>query len=224
MSMNWWNIKKIWLPVAACLCTLGVHAERYDKENDNLTSNKYDNRIYKVQKTWEKLIPTYTKLQYAGGMGIVSAGFGWDYGKRRQWETDVLFGIIPKYSSDKAKLTMTLKQNYIPWRTPIGKDFSLEPLECGLYFNTVFSDEFWTKEPDRYPKGYYGFSTRIRSHIFLGQRIRWDIPQKKRFFAKSVTAFYEISSCDLYLVSAFTNHLSLDDYLRLSVGLKFQIF
>jgi hypothetical protein len=40
-----------------------------------------------------------------------------------------------------------------------------------------------------------------------------------------VTAFYELSSCDLYVVSAVTNrYLKPTDYLRLSFGLKFQIF
>ena len=75
------------------------------------------------------------------------------------------------------------------------------------------------------PRGYYGFSTRIRTHIFLGQRVRFDVPEKYRKFSKSITAFYEISTCDLYVVSAFNNsYLKPDDYLRLSFGLKFQIF
>ena len=186
---------------------------------------KYDKRVHRYRSAWEALIPTHTKIQYAGGMGLLSWGIGWDYGKRGQWETDLLLGFIPRYSSRHFKMTMTLKQNFIPWSVYLGKDFSLEPLTCGLYFNTVFSDDFWTEEPDRYPHGYYGFSNRIRSHIFLGQRIRFDVPEKYRKFSKSITAFYEISSCDFYLVSAFTNsYLTPLDYLRLSFGLKFQIF
>jgi hypothetical protein len=51
------------------------------------------------------------------------------------------------------------------------------------------------------------------------------VPEKYRKFSKSITAFYEISTCDLYVVSAFNNsYLKPDDYLRLSFGLKFQIF
>lgn len=186
---------------------------------------KYDKRIHRYRRAWDGLIPTHTKVQYAGGMGLLSWGLGWDYGKRGQWETDVLLGFIPRYSSNHFKLTLTLKQNFIPWSVYLSKDFSLEPLTCGLYFNTVFSDDFWTEEPERYPHGYYGFSTRIRSHIFVGQRIRLDVPEKYRKFSKSITAFYEISTCDFYLVSAFTNsYLNPLDYLRLSFGLKFQIF
>ena len=204
--------------IVVCFFCLQGYATSIDE------TNRYKKRVEGYRSMWESLMPTYTKLQYAGGMGLINAGFGWSYGKNNQWETDILFGIIPKYSSDNAKLTFTLKQNYIPWRKKLNDSFTFEPLECGLYFNTVFSDEFWTKEPDRYPKGYYNFSTRVRTHVFVGQRLRFNIPDKKRVFARSITAFYEISSCDLYVVSAFTNHLNLDDYLRLSFGLKFDIF
>ena len=44
------------------------------------------------------MIPTHTKLQYAGGMGLLSWGIGWDYGKRGQWETDLLLvGLMRRY-------------------------------------------------------------------------------------------------------------------------------
>ena len=219
MNMNLSNIKRLSMLVLISLLTVGGYANHTVDE-----TSRYKKRIEGYQNLWKTLMPTYTKLQYAGGMGLLNFGIGWSYGKNDQWETDAFLGFIPRYSSDKAKITMTLKQNFIPWKKPLNKNFTFEPLTCSLYFNTVFSDEFWTQEPDRYPKGYYGFSTRVRTHLSVGQRIRFHIPDKKRIFAHSVTAFYEISSCDLYVVSAFTNHLSPEDYLRLSFGLKFDIF
>ena len=216
MKKNWLNFSYLLKIALCCFCCLKGYAET---EN-----NGYKNRINRYRDLWTSLMPTYSKLQYAGGMGLINFGMGWSYGKNNQWETDAFLGFIPRYASDNSKITMTLKQNFIPWRKELNKTLTLEPLVCGLYFNTVFSDEFWTQEPDRYPKGYYGFSTRVRTHIFAGQRLRINIPDKKRFFSRSVTAFYEISSCDFYIVSAFTNHLKPEDYLRLSFGLKFDIF
>ena len=188
-------------------------------------TNGYDRRVRRYRRRWAALIPTHTKLQFAGNMGLLSAGFGWDYGKRNQWETDLLFGFVPKFSSDKAKATFTVKQNYIPWSLQIKKSrFSAEPLSCGLYLNTVFGDEFWVSEPDRYPKGYYGFSSKVRIHVFLGQRLTYDIDPKRRFTAKALTLFYEFSTCDLYLISAVTNrYLRPRDYLSLSFGVKVQL-
>ena len=78
-------------------------------------------------------------------------------------------------------------------------------------------------EPERYPKGYYGFSSKVRFHVFMGQRLTYDIDPQRRFLAKSVTFFYEISTCDLYVISAVNNsYLRPRDYLSLSFGLKFQ--
>ena len=197
----------------------------FAQQDSIVKPNKYDKRIHRYRGHWEKLIPTHTKVQFAGTMGLLSFGTGWDYGKKNQWETDVFLGFIPKYDSKRTKVTMTLKQNYMPWSLNLGRGFSTEPLTCGIYFNTVFGNEFWVHEPDRYPKGYYGFSSKIRSHIFLGQRLTYDIDPQRRYTAKSITFFYELSTCDLYLISAATNsYLRPRDYLSLSFGLKLQLF
>ena len=187
--------------------------------------SRYDRRVHRYRRRWEALIPTHTKLQFAGNMGLLSIGTGWDYGRRNQWETDLLFGFLPKYDSDRAKLTFTVKQNYIPWSLQIRQsDFDFEPLTCGLYMNTVFGDEFWVNEPDRYPQGYYGFSSKVRFHIFMGQRLTFNIPSRYRVTARAITLFYELSTCDLYVVSAFTNrYLKPKDYLSLSFGIKLQL-
>lgn len=187
--------------------------------------SKYDKRINRYRSRWEKMIPTHGKIQYAGNMGFLSFGTGWDYGKRNQWETDLFFGFIPKYSSDHTKITFTLKQNYLPWSIDVTPKLAIIPFTCGLYFNTVFGEEFWVKEPERYPAGYYGFSSKIRSHVYIGQQILLDINPNQRHFAKSIALFYELSTCDLYLISAVTNrYLRPRDYLSLSFGIKLQFF
>lgn len=189
--------------------------------------NGYEKRVNRYREKWGSFIPTHMKLQYAGSMGFLSLGTGWDYGKNNQWETDFFIGFVPKYSTDHTKITFTLKQNFIPWEVNLDSKqrFSFDPLTCGLYVNTISGDEFWSTDPDRYPKGYYNLSTKIRFHIFVGERITFNIPPEKRLGARSVTLFYEISSCDLYIMSAVQNsYLNLSDILHLSLGVKFQLF
>ena len=220
--MNWSTFK---YALCAGLMLLLFSPGSFAQQDSIVKPNKYDKRIHRYRGHWEKLIHTHTKVQFAGNMGLLSFGTGWDYGKKNQWETDVFLGFIPKYDSKRTKVTMTLKQNYMPWSLNLGRGFSTEPLTCGIYFNTVFGNEFWVHEPDRYPKGYYGFSSKIRSHIFLGQRLTYDIDPQRRYTAKSITFFYELSTCDLYLISAATNsYLRPRDYLSLSFGLKLQLF
>ncbi|ADV44146.1 hypothetical protein [Bacteroides helcogenes] len=217
MNMKRFIINRLLCAVAIiCLLPLPLSAQE--------SPNRYDRRVHRYRKHWEALIPTHTKIQFAGNMGLISLGTGWDYGKHNQWETDLFFGVLPKYESQRTKFTFTLKQNYMPWSLDMWKRFSVEPLSCGMYLNTVFGEEFWVREPDRYPKGYYGFSSKVRTHVFLGQRITYDIDPKRRFTAKAITFFYELSTCDLYLISAFTNkYLKPKDYLSLSFGIKLQL-
>ena len=215
MNMKWWISKKIFL-----LGLLVLFIPSY-----SFAQNDYEKRIEKYQRLWNHLIPSYTKIQYAGNMGLLSFGTGWDYGKNNQWETDVFLGFVPRYNTDNFKVTLTLKQNFIPWNINLKKGFSLDPMACGLYINSVFGGDFWSSEPDKYPSNYYNFSTKIRFNIYLGQRITYRIPTEKRFFAKSVTLFYEISTNELYMISAVQNsYLKPKDYLSLSLGLKMQLF
>lgn len=192
---------------------------------DTTRQTRYDRRVERYRRLWNFLIPTQIVTQYAGNMGKISLGVGWDYGNRRQYETNLLFGYLPKYNSSRAKMTMTLKQNFIPWRFDFNNKFNIEPLSCGIYFNTVFGYEFWGREPNRYPDKYYQFlSTKVRINAFIGQRITAITPKNKRKFVKNVTAFYEISTCDIYVRAMLQDSgISLWDVLSLSVGLKMQM-
>lgn len=185
----------------------------------------YDKRIHRYRKNWEALVPTHMVLQTCGNMGLFSVGVGWDYGKKRQWETELLIGVIPKYDSRSVKMTMTLKENYIPWSIYLKKGWSFEPLECGLYLNTVFGHDFWTKQPTKYESGYYPFSTRIRPNIFFGERFSMEIPKNKRKFVKSFSFFYEIGTNDIYFMRFYRNgSAGFWDVFGLSLGIKAQLF
>ena len=64
-------------------------------------------------------------------------------------------GIVPRNSDRHAMATLTLKQNYYPWNIHIADKLSFEPLACGVYINTLLDRDFWGKQPDKYPQGYY---------------------------------------------------------------------
>ncbi len=193
-------------------------------EDSNYVS-RYDRRIHRFRKHWAALIPTQHIIQYAGNMGVLSMGVGWDYGRHRQWETDLLIGFLPKYQSSRTKITMTLKQTFIPWNIYLRYGFNFEPLSCGIYLNTVYGHEFWGRQPNRYPDKYYeALSTKVRANIFVGQRLGVYVPHNRRKFVKGITAFYEVSTCDLYIRSmVMDSEVTLWDIISLSLGLKFQL-
>lgn len=213
-----WN--RFFISIALLVSAVSVMADSIYVAHP--TESKYDKRVLSYRKHWAALIPTQFVVQNAGNMGVLSAGIGWDYGKREQWETDLLFGYIPKNQSTRGKLTMTLKQNYLPWSFELKHGWSIEPLQASIYVNTIYGHEFWRSQPARYPNKYYDFmSTKFRLNIAIGQRITWKIPTAKRRSAKSISLFYEVSSCDLYIRSKFVDSsVPLKDILGLSVGVK----
>ncbi len=213
------------------LCSLGVDAQSRphqilqqikDSIDRDTTLSKYDRKVISRYMKWSQLIPSQSIIQTAGNMGTVSLGLGWDYGKREQWETHLMLGFIPKHDASSAKLTMTLKQTYRPWDIQVYDHLYFEPLTTGLYFNTVFGKEFWGSQPDRYPNSYYDFlSTKVRINVFLGEQFTWKIPRSRQRIQRSITFFYEVSICDLYLRSFIAEkYVKLTDILGLSVGAK----
>ena len=224
------------LEIVLLLCFLVGRLEAENHERDSLRQLRLKRKLARLEcrsvrlkerlddyhSWWQNLIPKYQKLQYAGSIGFLSMGVGWDYGRQKQWETDVLLGFVPRFSSEEAKLTFTVKQNYIPWRLSLRERWQFEPLATGVLLNTVFDDDFWGKEPEKYPNGYYNFSTKVRLHLFLGQR--FTLEMRKPFPFKSITFYYELSSCDLYIISMATNsYLRPRDVLSFSLGVKLQI-
>ena len=37
---------------------------------------RYDKRVHRFRKNWERIIPTHSKIQFAGNMGLLSFGTG----------------------------------------------------------------------------------------------------------------------------------------------------
>lgn len=184
----------------------------------------YFKRLIGYYKVWGRLIPRGGRLQVAGNMGLVSTGPVWVYGKRH-WETALMFGWVPKHDARHGMATMTIKEDYIPWSIHLlSGRLDFQPLATGLYFNTVFGGKFWGRQPKHYPNGYYWFSTRFRTSAYLGQRVKWNVPRKRGTFVRGVSLFYEISTCDYYLIQKVRNphYMSLDRWLALSFGLQIE--
>ena len=203
--------------LAACLLL-----PAYASHRDTLRERRRDHRVHLRYDGWERLRPTTVKYQFAGGLGVSSVGVGWDYGRHRQWETDLLVGYLPRRYAKHFRLTFTLKQNYIPWSFTFAERWTLEPFYCGIYLTTIAGDEFWGREPGRYPNAYYNFSTKVRPSVFVGQRFGMEC---RRGALRGASLFYELSTNELYLVSKATNRvLRMRDILRISFGARLYIF
>ncbi len=185
----------------------------------------YDLRMERYIERHAKIAPHYTKIQFAGSIGLLSAAAGWDYGKNERWETDIMVGFVPRFESNRAKLTFTLRENFMPWSIAIGKspvDFS--PLRASLGINAIMGHEFWKHNPDRYPDGYYFFSTKFHVIAGFGQQWTLNISRDRRKMWRAVGLFYDFSTNDSYVLSGFGNkYIKFRDVFHLDIGVKLQI-
>ncbi|WP_375435216.1 hypothetical protein [uncultured Hymenobacter sp.] len=167
--------------------------------------------------------PSHVQVQTAGGMGLIAAGVGYTT-LRDRLEADVLVGYVPEKHAGSTLSIATVKLLYTPYTVPLSDKFELQPLTIGIYgsytHNTI-NDEV----RGQYTKGYYWFSTDTRIGPLLGGRLSYlrptAIPSDRQ---RRISAYYELGSNDLYLVSMFSNanrkSLSPADVLTLGLGLK----
>ena len=227
------NIEKCIFSLLLSLSVSGTKAQMLDSTMTSArateaakdsTTLRYIRNIQRYERFFKSLMPKYSVVQYAGSIGMVSAGLGWNYFHQR-WRTELLFGVVPKYESENTKYILTLKEIYDPFHIALGKNFCYRPLQTGLFFSYIFGGEFWDHEPKRYPKHYYGFSTGFRINLLLGGQVTYNIPLYKRRAHKDISLYYELSTCDLYLCSAFTNkNITLADILSLGFGVRMNVF
>lgn len=77
---------------------------------------------------------------------------------------------------------------------------------------------------DRYPKGYYGFSTRIRANLSLGQRVMYDVPDVSNWWIQDISLYYELGACDTDFCTFFGDRsIKFKEILSLAVGIKLHI-
>ena len=214
------------------------------------SATRHERNVAQWQRRWLALLPNIGSVQYAGNIGLASVGLGWDYGKNDRWETLVLLGYVPKYHTDRGNVTFTLRQNLVPWSIGLGtrrwaqphdatftgssrplpwnrRAFaSFEPAVFTSSLSTIFNNQFWVKEPEKYNGGdYYRFSSKVRLHLGVGSRLSLNIPNRQRRHFDRISFYYELSTYDLAIISAVPNEkLTLGDILCLGIGLQYKFF
>jgi len=189
----------------------------------SFAENNHEKMVEKYKSRWVSLMPRQAKMQFAGSMGFLSAGPGWFYGKKNQWETDMYIGFIPNINNSEGHTTMTIKQTYTPFSVCVNDRLRFVPLTSGIYLNKISGEYFWSRLPERYPKNYYFWAVNTRFHIFLGQAFSFQLTEKT--LGKELSFFYEFNTNDLYVISAIGNKsIGLKDIVSLSFGIRYRVF
>lgn len=163
-------------------------------------------------------IPNQAKAHFAGNVGLLAVGGGWSW-MEHAFDLDLLFGWVPPLDGSDALYIGTLKITAWPLDLDLGRSWHLRPISAGGFASLTFGDEYFLFLPDRYPDGYYTFSTALRFGAFLGGSIG------HRFghgFLKRANLYWELGITDLELWLYLQNPraLRIVDVLHVAIGVS----
>jgi hypothetical protein len=169
--------------------------------------------IAQKKKRLQWLVPDHAKVQFAGGIGFLSAGLGYE-SKNKKFQTDFYYGYVPENVGGINIHSATGKLTWIPLALNLKRNFRLDILTTGLLINYAFGDQYFFLSPEYYPLKYYGVPSALHLGLFVGGGIRW----------KKLGAYYELGTIDRELSSYVTNARSLSffDIWNLGIGLRYQ--
>lgn len=170
--------------------------------------------------------PHHLVLQTAAGQGLITGGVGYTTG-RGHLDVDVLAGYVPRRYSITPMGIFTAKITYAPWALAVGQgQWQVRPITLGAFVShTVSRGLEQTRSTSKYPEGYYWWSARTRAGGFVGGKLSRVIGSTRYGHPRTLGAYYELGTNDLYLTSYLTNHTSLRmaDILTLGFGLKLDL-
>ncbi len=169
------------------------------------------------EKFLRKISPQHGKVQFAGGIGFISAGVG--YGNpKRNLEADVFYGYVPKQFGGIAMHSLTGKLSYHPFRPGKVLNLQVQPFTVGLQGTYTFGKQYFLYSPDNYPYNYYGFPTALHAGFFVGGNVSTTFNKKT---LRGVGIYYELGTNDVELKSYLANSsIPLRDIVNLAIGIK----
>jgi hypothetical protein len=163
------------------------------------------------------LTPDFGTIQYAGSIGFISGGVGYDVFKRHQ--LSLHYGHVPERLGGPLHIVATrLMFNISSLR--ISEHVMISPFNAGVMVSYHFGSQFKSRWPShRYPEGYYWWKTSLRAHLAAETSITLSLKEQR---VQSVTAFVAFNTNELYLISFLKNtrSLGLADIIKVGYGMR----
>jgi len=189
--------------------------DSYLSKTDTLLLN--NEKIYIPRRVF---IPDHNRIQFAGAIGYLSVGMGYNIGKR--YEITFMLGLQNKTfgNSDEAIITTAIKNTINIYNPIVIKDrLSFIPT-VGLSINWGYTNNTFNKLPSHYPESYY-FQNKIHIAPFIGGKLRFEC-NKRNSHRRAIELYTELGSIDAYILECIrTKYVSIGDILNLAIGVSF---
>jgi hypothetical protein len=163
--------------------------------------------------------PDFVEAQYAGSIGYISGGAGYDILRNRA-RVSLHFGHVPKWKGGTMNIFAT-KFLYVPAVYQISEKAVIHPFDFGMMVSYHLGSDFRSRWPShRYPESYYWWQTSFRFHFNFQPSVSILIRDHTVF--KTLTAFLDINANELYLISMFQNTKTIRPYdaFKLGAGIR----
>ncbi|WP_036821295.1 hypothetical protein [Polaribacter sp. Hel1_85] len=180
-------------------------------------SNSYAQETISVkEKSW--YVPDYVKTQFAGNIGLISVGVGYQLFNEVLY-SELLYGFVPESASKADNIHLiTIKNTFPIFRKEIGENLTISPI-AGFTTTLDIGTNSFTTLPSKYPDGYY-FPTAVHFTLFGGALIHKDFKKPKIF--KGVDFYLEFGTVETYLWYAITlKEVDLIDVFSADIGVNF---
>lgn len=163
-------------------------------------------------------VPDYVKVQFAGNIGFVSLGAGYQIFNKVLY-SELLYGYVPEAVSKTDRIHLiTIKNTFPIYRKKIGEDLTITPI-AGLTTSYQIGTNSFTTLPEIYPEGYY-VPNAFHFTLFAGGLIHKDFKKKSIF--SGVDFYAEVGTVETYLWYTITSkEVGLNDTFSASFGFNF---
>ena len=197
-------------PLSAALTLLFASGMQVSLAQDSHTTNTARPALY----------PDHLATQFAGNIGLLSAGIGYSYAKDRL-QTEFLYGVVPAFESKTTLHIITAKTTWYSRSRPINERYGWVPVRAGTGISYSVGRQFFTQLPSQYPNGYYWFSTSFRLTPFVGTALNLSLNEGRTAF-KKLELYADLGTTDIHLLSYSLNTKALKPWnvFNLAFGLK----
>ncbi|MHB0756426.1 hypothetical protein [Polaribacter sp. M15] len=180
------------------------------------SANIFAQEVTEKKKSW--YVPDYASLQFAGNIGLLSTGVGYEIFDN-VWFAELLYGYIPEAITEaKSTHLITIKNTFPIFTKELSKNYFISPI-AGLTATYDATTNTFTTLPSQFTKGYY-VSNAIHFVIFGGVKIHKDFDAKSIF--KGIDFYYELGTVESYLWYAITSkEVSMGDAFSSAIGVHF---
>lgn len=202
------HIKRIKRSIVVAFTMLGV-----------LTLGTLNSSGKEPKTEWLKILyPDHYKVQFAGGIGFLSGGLGYDFFNNRV-DISYFYGYVPEWFSEEDLHSVSLQLSGKPFRIDINSKFDYYPLNIGIFIHHTFGEEYYLTLPDHYPEDYYWWYPGRTGGLFIEGQLNYQYKDPGRVFSE-IGFYYRIVTRGVYLTSKVSNSsIPLEDIFSLGLGI-----